>query len=272
MKKNRMYNTFHETLSMSLPSISSILELCVIKNGIVNLEDIKNYTNLGSNYIKVMPRYAQACGLITLKKYGATSFGDTVFNLDPNLRKPATLWLMHYHMSAPHGPGPNFWNCVVSNCFSIGNEINTADIINSIGGSLIGPNGKELGIRAKRDCASAILRTYAKSDGFGALGILREDVSKYSVLQPDPPPIGALAYALADYWDGVFGDRTDVSLNEITSSNSFISLFFIGQGILANMLSDMQRKGFVQVRRVAPPYTIVKLWTNKESLLERIYE
>lgn len=276
MTAKRLFNIFHETFPLSVPSVKAILDLSAEWKGSLTAEDIREKTHLGTNYVKAMPRYARGCGLLQMEGYSLTPFGYVAFTKDPNLAHPATLWLMHYHLSAPQGPGPEFWNYVVTHQFRIGEEINATRLGDHLTQYLVKPSGEALSNRAIRSSASAILGTYSKSDGFGRLGILKENkvgrLRSYEVLEPEPPSAGVLAYALADYWGGNFGDRASVNLGEITSAGGFISLFFMGSGLLSNRLGELQRKGLLQVHRVAPPHQVVKLWATKESLLEQIYD
>jgi hypothetical protein len=274
MSNVRVSTAFHETFALSLPSISGILELAISSGGNFTDDDIKSHINLGNNYIKAMPRYARASGLLQFSSYKPTRLGETIAKYDPNLKNLSSLWLMHYHLSAPHGPGPAFWNYAITNLFRISDDLTSVSLGKNISDYIISTTGGNLKERTTKDAASVILRTYSKSDSLGRLGIVKEsdeNIARYTVVEPEAPSSWVIGYALADYWEGVFGDRTTVNLSEITSSAGFLSLFFMGPGLLSSKLSQLQADGLLQVQRVAPPYQVIKLWPDKYHFLENIY-
>jgi len=272
LNPKRVSTAFHETFALNLPSICGILELAVENDGNVSDEDIKENVKLGNNYIKAMPRYARASGLLDFPGFKVTKFGQTVSDKDPNLVNMSTLWLMHYHLSAPHGPGPLYWNYVVSNLLRIGDRLDSDTLGKEIARQNINNTGIELQGRTTKDSARVLLKTYSENDALGALGIAVELDGSYLIGEPDPPSEWVIGYALADYWEGVFGDRPGINLSEITSADDFQSIFFMGKGLLLSKLSEMQREGLLQMQRVAPPHQLIKLWPNKEIFLEKIYE
>lgn len=272
LKAKRVSTAFHETFALNLPSISGILELAIEKDGKVSEEDIKENVYLGNNYIKAMPRYARASGLLDFPGFNVTNFGQAVVENDPDLVNISTLWLMHYHLSAPHGPGPLFWNYAMTNLLKIGERIESVKLGKEIAHYISVTTGeKPLQDRTTKDSARIFLKTYSESNALGALGIASESESSYLICEPEPPSAWVIGYALADYWEGMFGDRTGINLSEITSVDNFLSIFFMGSGLFLSKLSEIQREGLLQVQRVAPPHQLIKLWTNKDIFLEKIY-
>ncbi len=124
----RIGTMFHETIVLNREAIRQVLKSVVNYWDLgdsprVSLFDyIKERTNLGNNYIKSMPNYAIGCGLLSFNKR-LTQFGQMVQNNDPSMLHPATQWLMHYYMSAPNGPGPQFWYKLICQYMVPGNSI-----------------------------------------------------------------------------------------------------------------------------------------------------
>src|SRR5579885_2591704 len=114
MMVDRIFTAFHETFALSCGRLGQITP-----------DVIRSETSLGPNYIKAMPRYARGCGLMEMGSYKLTPLGEAVYRRDPNLTHPVTLWLMHYHLSAPHGPGPAFWSHLVTHCLPFGEVMPT---------------------------------------------------------------------------------------------------------------------------------------------------
>jgi hypothetical protein len=271
MAIDKVSTSFHEGFPLNLPSVAGILKIAIEKKGEVSFEDLKVSLSLGNNYIKAMPRYARASGLLAFDSFKPTLFGKFVYEKDPNLTSLSTLWLMHYHLSVLHGPGPVFWNYIITRLLRFGGEYKSIDLgveISTYLSSIWGDDFKE---RTTKDSARVLLRSYSRNDGLGDLGILTEKKDIYIANEVDPPSRWVVGYALADYWENVYQERTSVNFADITASEGFISLFFMGTGFLLSTLAEIQREGFLQVQRVAPPHQLVKLWPNKEIFLEKIY-
>ncbi|MBV5327605.1 MAG: DUF4007 family protein [Chlorobium sp.] len=272
VKTIRVSTAFHETFALNLPSIIGILELAVENKGNVSDDDLKEQLHLGNNYIKAMPSYARATGLLSTK-FNVTKFGHYVYNSDPNFVNISTLWLMHYHLSAPHGPGPVFWNYVMTKVLKIGDRLDSASLGKEISHNHLTTTGKKLEDKTTKDSARIFLRTYSKSDALGRLEISKESDSDSSYLigEPELPSAWVIGYALADYWECMFKNRQGINLSEITSVDNFLNIFFMGTGAFLSKLSEIQKEGLLQVHRIAPPHQLNKLWSNKEEFLERIY-
>jgi hypothetical protein len=39
-----------------------------------------------------------------------------------------------------------------------------------------------------------------------------------------------------------------------------------------DLLGEMAQHGLIEVQRMVPPYQLVRLWTNKEDILEHLYD
>ena len=195
MPRERIDTTFHETFALNAPAVAAILRVSDEHEGDVTPEIVRAETQLGPNYVKAMPRYARGCGLLEISSYRLTPFGRAAFENDPNLTRPETLWLMHYHLSAPHGPGPCFWNHLIARHVRIGHTLSRANVSEVIGRFLKESATKTLGTRTLQSTATAFLGTYAKSDGLGKLGLIEDESGSYTVRQPQTPPVWVLACA-----------------------------------------------------------------------------
>lgn len=282
-RNRRLGTAFHETFPLIRPAVAAVLEVVDSigsEEGSVSLTDLlKERTTLGANYIKSMPRYAFGSGTLagpTRGKTELTALGDQVRLHDPNLSHPATQWLMHYHLSSPHGPGPAFWNRLVTRSLRVGDELQRGEVAQEIARTVEEDTGKQLAPRTAQSTATVFLGTYAKSDGLGPLRILESidsrDGAVYRIQEPVPPPLWSLAYALADCWESIWGQQATVNLAELTEPGEFASIFSMGSGQLELALGQLQDQGALELYRTAPPYQVVRLWTDKNALLERIYE
>jgi len=271
MKGQRLGTSFHESFSLNRPALAAILSLSRDSNGRLTPGQIRARAALGSNYVKAMPRYARGCGLMVFGGYGLTPLGETVLKNDPGLNDATTLWLLHYHLSAPQGPGPLFWHHVTTTCLPPSGQLETQTIAEEIGRYLELHKRTRLGERTARTAATILLGTYAKTDGLGGLNLLEPAAGGYRVLETGVPPKGAAAYALADYWQSVLEDRVTIDLTELAAPGGFANLFFLSSSLLLDVLRGLQNDGLLELQRAVPPYQAVRLWRNKAVLLEKLY-
>ena len=135
------------------------------------VQTLGEQTHLGANYIKAMPRYAIAAGLMN-STYLLTAFGRLVHLQDSLLEQLSTQWLMHYHLCAPQGPGPAFWNAVKWK-LAVSRPAKSSRPRNSWSSlpiSLSAPKGKSLAERSARSTITVFLGTYSETGCLGTLG------------------------------------------------------------------------------------------------------
>jgi hypothetical protein len=278
MGQNKLRTVFHESFSLSRESLRQILSV-VIENGKgefssqeKRFEILRENTKLGTNYVKAMPKYAKAAGLLD-DKYEITSFGAAVYKHDHLVTQTSTLWLIHYHLSTAQGLGPIFWHELVTKNFRGGQEFEKNDLEQEINECYLREEGEILASRSASSTATIFVGTYIKSDGLGDLKLLyKTEENHYKVNDElDSPPTWVVAYAILDFWKSNFPERTTVNLDELTEGNGVANIFMIGSGKVANILQKMQVEGIVDLYRAAPPYQVVLLRSDLNAILERIY-
>ena len=265
---DRFAISFHETFSLSRPSLAPILENAE-RNGALNRQFFVE-TSLGTNYQKAMPRYAFRSGLLD-KRNHLTVFGRYVADFDPTLDKPATQWLLHYHLAAPHGPTA-FWHHLVRKRFLPGNTFTTDDLIADLTGFLSDAAGKAPVPRSIRSTVTIFTGTYLKMDGLGQIGLLEESgPNTYRVPAANPPPLWSLGYALAEYWHAHYGERLTINLDDLTQGD-FAAVFLLGKEGLTQLLIQLKQEGMLDLYRIARPYQVVLLQPSLEYALQKMYQ
>jgi hypothetical protein len=268
---------FHESFSLSRSSIIQILKAIqnvpsdIPLNSKSEREDyFQSSTNLGKNYIKSMPYYCKGTGLISFD-YQITIFGQMVLSKEIHLDQLGTQWLMHYHLSAPQGPGPSFWHEAITRLIFTGNIFTGEDLVEAIGNHIWQTENRILAKRGVQSTATVFLGTYLKPEGLNKIHILETtDSGRYRVCEPAPAPIWAIGCALVDYWLANYPDRLGISLDTLADS-SFLKIFLMGKSRLMEVLQAMQEVGYVELHRTAPPYQIVLVRQDTEGLLKKLY-
>lgn len=274
----RLGFTFHRTFSLNRSAVSDILKLAwradplVGKTTGLTREMIRGLTHLGTIYVESMPRYGFGTGLLDSNNC-LTHFGVLAQQNDPLLDQISTQWLMHYHLSAPHGPGPAFWHELVATRFRIGSDFTRDDLCEQIAQFYEQAEGKPLAERSARTSVTIFLGTYLKAEGLGRLRLIWEDSDgRLHAREPEAPSPWVFACALVDYWRALFPDRLTINLDTLTAPRGLADLFMIGGGQLNRLLREIQGAGHINVYRVAPPYQVVLLHQDTGPLLEKIYD
>jgi hypothetical protein len=261
--------TFHRTFSLSRSSVTKVIRLAQSQPGF-GLEDLAQSTDLGTIYLQAMPRYAFRSGLLDRRNH-LTAFGRLAVQSDPALEKPATQWLLHYHLAAPDGPTA-FWHHLVRKRFLPGNTFTTDDLIADLTEFLSDVAGKAPAQRSIRSTVTIFTGTYLKIDGLRQLGLLEEvGPNTYRVPAAGPPPFWAVGYALAEYWHARYGERLTVNLDDLTQGD-FAAVFLLGEEGLTQLLIQLKHEGMLDLYRIARPYQVVLLQPSLEYALHKIYQ
>ncbi|MCD0174452.1 DUF4007 family protein [Deinococcus sp. 14RED07] len=270
MTNKRIGNLFHESFTLSRPGIAAAIRQANGPNGLKGLvERLQEEEKLGKNWAKAVPAYARGCGLLEFGSTELTPLGMYVREHDPSLSLLATQWLMHYHLSAPHGPGPRFWHDLVRNIPEWTQPFDKAEVVAQIEESARQESGADLKERSVETTATVFLGSYTKADGLAALEIFSED-GGYTVQSPDAPPVGVLSYALSHYWEGQL-DKQTCNMDELGAPGGFGSLFFMGSFEINRCLRQMARQGLLELWMAAPPYQVTRPPISA-LLLEGIYD
>lgn len=273
----RIPTIFHETFSLSRPCIGQVL--AAIRNVPPEVpltsksrrqEYLRTTTNLGPNYIRSVPNYCKGAGLIDFE-YRLARFGKAAVSGDSRLEQAGTQWLMHYHLSAPRGPGPLFWHELTSSFLFAANTFSTEDLVEAIDRCIWQTEGRTLARRAVQSTATIFLGTYLKPEGLNKLHLLEPiDGSRYRVCEPSPAPTWAIACAFVDFWGTHYANRLGVGLDTLLESG-FPELFMIGKSRMVDVLEAMSEAGYVEMHRTAPPHQVLLLRGETEELFERLY-
>ena len=270
---NKTSLTTHESFSLSRVSLSQVLRVAAVRQNEeikkLSLDSIHQQTSLGTNQVKSTRIYARGANLFN-EHDGLTAFGKLVFANDPGLSNKTTQWAIHYSMASPHGYGPSYWGSMTTSLFEPDEKLRPKAVAEKIKQFPLSCTDKQLSEDTYSRAATEFLGTYAKWDGLGDLGILSEPINgEYAVGDPVPVPWRVAAYALADYWQGNWSDRTGVNLERMREVGA---LLLVGSGEMNGFLRTMQEHGLVDVQRRHPPFQVTRLFSDADAVLAHLYD
>ena len=232
----------------------------------LTFNDVKENTFLGNNYIKAFLPYCKGIGVLNFKNNFLTSFGKLIIKNDPTLSSNETMWLMHYHMSAIHGPGPEFWSELIRGFFYPNNRFSSSDIKDAIALYYWDKNQKILsgksinqqhlyllipmsiseGPRGQEDC----------SEGLRQLKLITKVAdNNFLVNQSTFHSPLILAYALCHFWEQMYPGNISVTLDSLLQSD-LPKLFLLSASDFEGILDELKAIGFIDIHRTAQPYQI----------------
>lgn len=276
-RDQRISVSFHETFRLERSRLAELLKLAKNNGGFTRDDLEKANTSLGNNMRRSFPRWGIGTGLLYVdrNRYVLSAFGQAVLEHDPALRRLDTQWIIHYHLSAPDGPGPAFWHHLFAEIIRPGRSFTRGDIEHAIKAVY----GARIGDKLAQTTATVFLGTYTNTDGLGHLHLIRpvkQEPDRYELsLDAEPPSQWAFAYALVDHWDRSWSEHVTVRFDWLFQPRSLTSLLFLGQSQAEKYLGELQREGWIEIFRVAPPFQLVRRWADaeekKQAALQRLY-
>jgi hypothetical protein len=268
---SRLGTAFHETFKLDRARLSEVLRVAkafegsnLSSTGFTKKDLDAAGTSLGNNMRRAFPRWGVGVGLLDVSggRYRLTDLGRSAIEYDPTLHRSDTRWLMHYHLSAPKGPGPFFWHQLFAGLLTPGDTFGREEVERAITAAQSG----SLGDKLLQSTASVFLGTYTDPAGLGRLHLVRSmgnDRASYTLsLTPEPASFWAFAYALVDYWGQMWKDHLTVGIDDLSRPGGLANLFFLERSKVDEYLSQLQREGWIEVFRVAPPFQLVRRWSN----------
>jgi hypothetical protein len=212
--------------------------------------------------------YSKAVGFVDANGK-LTSLAKTVLAADPLLANRKTLWLMHAGLCGISQLAPAFW-AELWKMVGIGSRIARSSIeecvITSYRTGLINPDSAKVS-------TTAFLSTYFNVDSLADLGLILKESGEVSGSMPaSPVDITVFAYAVAARWQALHPDQLTAGLDRFLEDSHLLDIFRLSRDGAVNLLEAAANRGDLELYRHAPPYQIVRRWTDLDDLARRIYD
>ena len=268
--------TFHETFSLERQNISKLLD-AIAQNPFVSDVEIADATGIGIGKTgkggKVRPtiKYAAFCGLLNTqsdsKGMFLTQAGLVVRENDEWLNSPTTQWLMHYFLSSKE-VGATAWIHFVHEFLPFRDEFEretVRDFLDSI--------NPTLNEKTRVANVGLLFKSYIDNSGLYRTKIFREVVKDRFFKETSTyPNVYLAAYILAEIWDAKHPEKTGVEPSVLLEPGHFATTMNMNKTDVQDCLNEMNAVGLIEQMREAPPFQVVRRWTNKFELLQRAYE
>lgn len=266
--------TFHESFPLECENIAKLLAVVVEKPSVSNVE-IAEMTGMGigknprKGLVQPTIEYADCAGLIAVEPRGRqitlTEAGRVIFEQDRQMKKPVTQWALHYHFSRLGGKA-EAWSHFVQEFLPQHQKFDRATLEKSI--------EEKFGSRAKLRSIKPglVLNSYIESRGLGLTRLLRESGGEYVRAQPNIPiPPYIIGYILAEIWDAQHPTRMMIDEDALSQPGHLGPTAGLKDSDLQDQLNALTHLDVIGQMREAPPYQVVKKWSEKLELLRKAY-
>ncbi|WP_339289192.1 hypothetical protein [Paenibacillus sp. FSL E2-0201] len=251
---------FHQTFA---PEKEHLIKIISISEGSSTLtkEEIFEQTNIptGVRSGKVVPhiKYAEHMGLINSSvndsKYllSRTALGDLVKKEDPYMLEPLTELLTHYFLTSKVF-GAALWSYIFRSCVPVyGAEISSVNMISALerhfGTKKINLSPFRTSYLQEKSALSTLSFLTLTTDSW--IFSKQQIVRSYQFLY---------AYTLLEDWEQVFGERTELSLDEISNNLGWNHAYLWDKKTTLDVLDLLADAGIVSINRQLNPLIIIK--------------
>ncbi|HEX8198558.1 MAG TPA: DUF4007 family protein [Pyrinomonadaceae bacterium] len=268
--------TFHETFSLERENIAKLLDV-VADSPMISDVEIADQTGIGIGKAgkggKVRPtiKYADFCGL--LKSTGGTAgilisdSGKIIREYDRRLKTSVTHWIMHSKISSQE-TGATAWKSFTHEFLPHYSEFYREmlkDFLDSL--------NPDLNEKTRTANVGLLIKSYTDDTGLFRTRLFREVTTNRFHRESSNYPNAYLAvYVLAEIWEAKHADRSMVEPAVLLESGHLATTLNLTAGDLQSCLDEMSAIGAISQMREAPPFQVVRRWSDKFDLLRRAYE
>lgn len=269
---------FHKSFALERDNIAKILAFAA-ENSTSDRFKVAEETGIGigknASDGKVQPtiQYAVYGGLLTEESaelrntIAFSDVGKIIFKNDPRLKSPISQWTMHYFFCRPQNEA-EIWAFFVHEFLP--------QYVSFDGQSLeeeLKRKFSELSERVNKENRRILTSCYTDPNGLSKIELV-ESFQKDEFVRGrvNYPNAYLAAYILAEIWEAQHGDESSVNPNALLESGHLATTLNLNEGDLQNCLNEMSAIGAIQQMREAPPFQVIRKWTDKFDLLRRAYE
>ena len=260
--------TFHKTFPIQLPVLSSFLRALKECGPEASQESIRQASGIGTMKVPASFGYAKGAGFLDHRQR-LTPLGARVLEKDPGFESPTTLWLLHAGLCGVSPMAPLFWRALWQ-ALRPGESVERARLVQKVLECY--PQGR-LKQEYAGTCVTVFASSYLKPEGLLSLRLLEGGGSAlHSPLREADPPTGVFAYAVVELWDRMHPGQLTSDLDGFVRESGITEVFRISAPRAVSLLEGVRNLGLIDLYRSAPPFQIVRRWTDALEALDCLYD
>ena len=269
---------FHKSFAFERDNIAKILAFAA-ENSTSDRFKVAEETGIGigknASDGKVQPtiQYAVYSGLLNdesaelRNNISFSEVGEIIFKNDPRLKSSISQWVMHYFFCRPQNEA-EIWAFFVHEFLPQYMNFDSQTLEDELKRKFT-----DLSERVNKENRRILTSCYTEANGLSKTELV-ESFQKDEFVRGRVNYSNAYlaAYILAEIWEAKFGNESSVNPSALLESGNFATTLNLNEGDLQNCLNEMSAIGAIQQMREAPPFQVIRKWTDKFDLLRRAYE
>lgn len=193
--------------------------------------------------------------------------GQIVFENDQRLKTPITQWLMHYFLCRTENEAL-IWSFFIHEFLTQFTEFESNTLEENLRTKF-----PDLSERINRENRRILTSCYTEGNALSKIGLLENhQKDKYFRGNSKYSNVYLAAYILAEIWEAKHAEASGVEPSVLMENGHLATTLNLSEEDLQNCLNEMSAIGAISQIRDAPPFQVVRKWTNKFDLLRRAYE
>lgn len=229
---------------------------------------------------KVQPtiQYAVYSGLLTdesseiKNNVSLSEVGKIIFERDARLKSAVTQWVMHYFLSRTENEAL-IWSFFVHEFLAHFTEFDSNTLEEKLKEKF-----SALSDRNNRENRRILTACYTDGGALSKISLIESfERDKYvrgasDFSKEKPYPAHLAAYILAEIWEAKHADKSMIATQVLQDGGHLATTLNLAGNDLQNCLDEMSAVGVVEQMREAPPFQVVRRWTDKFKLLRQAYD
>jgi hypothetical protein len=269
---------FHKSFILERDNISKVLAFAS-ENSTADRFKIAEETGIGigksASDGKVQPtiQYAVYSGLLTdesaesKNNISLSELGKIIFENDQRLKNSITQWVMHYFLARTENEAL-IWSFFVHEFLPQFPNFESDDLERGLRDRF-----SDLSERINKENRRILTSCYTDGNALSKTGLLESyEKDKYIRGNSNQSNPYLAAYILAETWEAKHPEKSMIEPSALYESGHLVTTLNLADGDLQNCLDEMSAIGVIEQMREAPPFQVVRRWTDKFDLLRRAYE
>jgi hypothetical protein len=193
--------------------------------------------------------------------------GEIIFTHDPSLKSSVSQWVMHYFLCRPQNEAL-IWSFFIHDFLPKHSEFEGDTLEEELTKRF-----PDLTTEVNKQNRRVLTSCYTNGNGLSRTRLVESYQKNQFIRGASSCPPFVAGYVLAEIWEAEHGH--DVAMIEprvLLEAGHLATTLNLLEGNLQDCLNEMTAMGAINQMRAAPPFQVVRKWTDKFDLLRKAYE